>query len=1344
MADLIQLDVVVRDKGLKESLSTVERLERQIIKAAKAVDQNRISQERYNKILLSAKREYESLGMKSQKATAQVRRFADAQRDLSTAVNAGGVAAQQTARKTNQLGVLMQQTGYQVGDFAVQVQSGTNVMVALGQQATQLVGTFAMLARSTAAIAAFSALGVIVPIVTAIAGAFMRTAKSAEEAEEKVSGLAKTLKDFRQEQRALTQGITTDQLALQDRIRAIKELQEGYLQVLKDINEENDKSKIMNVDLSAAERFGGLFGSITSRFEGADVEEKIRLLGDLLVKAAEQEQELQVKINTEYLRRVRSMEDANKLASIENRFGQDHVKYRNEVRRQAEVALELEIKQAGITELVARKLRDRLSVEYDLIDAKADQDELDRLALARQEAITNSTKAALAVTKEMTAAIEEREAAVKEIQKTHNDELQNLEDQIELLKVEAQYGKDSLELETVKAAQAREAYEQSRIDAGIKGNLLELEMKTYDELQRQKETLADINEEERQRLLLVKEQLKFYERQADRQMRLNQSPMFINTDSLDAAAKIYKDRLEEIKKGQDEAAKAAEKLNDKIRELEDAADPFREYNRELKDLDKLLKAGKISQDAYNKAVDDLNEGLGESIQVIGDVEKAFSDWLMRGFDDFKSFVGDIVNSFKQMLVDLAAQAVRNRIVIPITTGFMAGAGSAAAGTVAGSGMGSFAAGTIGSTLATGASALGAGFTTAIGMGTTTTGATAMALNPTLASIGAAAPYILAAVAVIGLFTSKTKKLDEGLRVTVNNMDTLVESFEVLQKSRLFGLLKGKKFTEYEEVADSPVVEAVAGIQDSILKAAGTLGIGADAFDNFSYQFKLSLQGLTEEEQLQKVNEEITKMGDAFASLSGHFETMNELLQVAQQRYDLETRLLQLTGNQTELLIRQREREGAATHELNKGILAQIHAVEDAQIAANKAQMLANEAAAQAEAAFATVQRSIQARKDTITRSFNEIMETIQNRIEAANENVSISSGILSSLEGASSARTGMSRGAGLAYLRELRGASRITDEKMLDEALQAVADPSEGLYKNFVDYQRDFADQSNLIREIEEKARYQLSTDEATLLAIQEEAKAAESRYEDQIDKLDNQLEAAQDQINQLKGIDTSVMSVEDAVNKLDVTLSQAMAAQTEAISAALAAAAAAASAQQFINNAGGVSGSNTGGTQQNEQSFADKYGTGGTYKGYDLAELRGSGDLKSAAGMLGIGTSGKSGAQIQQEIANASGLAVNLDNATRGQKFAMGGIFGGGVRMVGERGPELEATGPSRIFSTKQTAELFRNPELVEEVRSLRAEVAGLRSEQRQLQASNSKYVKRNYDINRKWDTEGLPATRT
>ena len=43
-------------------------------------------------------------------------------------------------KSTNKFGMYSQQVGYQVGDFAVQVQSGTNALVAFGQQGTQLAG----------------------------------------------------------------------------------------------------------------------------------------------------------------------------------------------------------------------------------------------------------------------------------------------------------------------------------------------------------------------------------------------------------------------------------------------------------------------------------------------------------------------------------------------------------------------------------------------------------------------------------------------------------------------------------------------------------------------------------------------------------------------------------------------------------------------------------------------------------------------------------------------------------------------------------------------------------------------------------------------------------------------------------------------------------------------------------------------------------------------------------------------------------------------------------------------------------------------------------------------------
>jgi hypothetical protein len=55
---------------------------------------------------------------------------------------------------------------------------------------------------------------------------------------------------------------------------------------------------------------------------------------------------------------------------------------------------------------------------------------------------------------------------------------------------------------------------------------------------------------------------------------------------------------------------------------------------------------------------------------------------------------------------------------------------------------------------------------------------------------------------------------------------------------------------------------------------------------------------------------------------------------------------------------------------------------------------------------------------------------------------------------------------------------------------------------------------------------------------------------------------------------------------------------------------------------------------------------------------------------------------------------------------FASGGPFSGGLRLVGEQGPELEFTGPSRIYSNSDSKKLLNIDELVAEVKALRAEI--------------------------------------
>lgn len=62
---------------------------------------------------------------------------------------------------------------------------------------------------------------------------------------------------------------------------------------------------------------------------------------------------------------------------------------------------------------------------------------------------------------------------------------------------------------------------------------------------------------------------------------------------------------------------------------------------------------------------------------------------------------------------------------------------------------------------------------------------------------------------------------------------------------------------------------------------------------------------------------------------------------------------------------------------------------------------------------------------------------------------------------------------------------------------------------------------------------------------------------------------------------------------------------------------------------------------------------------------------------------------------------------------FASGGIHAGGWRMVGERGPELEFTGPARIYSNGQSSQMLAgaNAELIAELRAVKAELAAVKA---------------------------------
>jgi hypothetical protein len=90
--------------------------------------------------------------------------------------------------------------------------------------------------------------------------------------------------------------------------------------------------------------------------------------------------------------------------------------------------------------------------------------------------------------------------------------------------------------------------------------------------------------------------------------------------------------------------------------------------------------------------------------------------------------------------------------------------------------------------------------------------------------------------------------------------------------------------------------------------------------------------------------------------------------------------------------------------------------------------------------------------------------------------------------------------------------------------------------------------------------------------------------------------------------------------------------------------------------------------------------------------------------------------------------------------RYASGGFHAGGLRLVGENGPELEATGPSRIWDAEDTAAMLSggggNADLVAEIQALRAD----------LRAANAAIARNTQDtakLIRRWDGDGMPETR-
>lgn len=273
---------------------------------------------------------------------------------------------------------------------------------------------------------------------------------------------------------------------------------------------------------------------------------------------------------------------------------------------------------------------------------------------------------------------------------------------------------------------------------------------------------------------------------------------------------------------------------------------------------------------------------------------------------------------------------------------------------------------------------------------------------------------------------------------------------------------------------------------------------------------------------------------AFAQVYPAIDKAAIAAQVLQQRASLQEELDQLTMTSAQLLARQRD----ALDESNRPLFDQIQALKESR-AALEAQAEAQRNATQAikeqatsllsgvDGAFGVLQR-------VVARDKQLLQERIATEQAVVAKHQALSSALRSTLDGMSvpgqelfgrqSAQAQIQ-----AALAMAKASGSLPDADGLKRALSVVGQDASALYATQQDYLRDFYTTQNDIAALADITDSTLSIEEKSLKLLEEEGK-----------RLDSILTSAQQQIDVLKGIDTSVLSVADAIAALGLSIASA------------------------------------------------------------------------------------------------------------------------------------------------------------------------------------------------------------
>ncbi len=567
--------------------------------------------------------------------------------------------------------------------------------------------------------------------------------------------------------------------------------------------------------------------------------------------------------------------------------------------------------------------------------------------------------------------------------------------------------------------------------------------------------------------------------------------------------------------------------------------------------------------------------------------------------------------------------------------------------------------------------------------------------------------------IIGLINDTTTQVSTSLRMVGRDLGLSVDSIDSFSRSIELVSEKGKLLTD-EQIASEisaitdelargliPEVDSLSKRGESAIQTVNRLGIEFNAIvdsavvilDKTIAESKKLVQSISFEDRTEFVDAAggVDALSQKVSFFAQNFLTEAERLAPAQEKVTEELNRLGLSSTLTRDQFRDLVQSYGQVNGITEDTLQALLNLAPAFVSVTKAAEDATETAKQQASvalndAFSVLQKSVDAERKKITDDYNDALKAVNDRIQHVSDSIGKLKTLSDALKSTVDALRPMSRQQAKDQIQQAIDAARsgkaLPDAKDLQQALGVLGNKSTSGFTSSFEFAREQAKTANLIGELGGLTDSQLTVEERSLSALEAQRDRLDQGFRDEIGRLDTLLEQGKAQIDSINGLNTSVVSLIDALGQLNLRLLQG-------------------GGSGVIDPTTG--GAPVGGTNEERGQLINQFIN---------APGRTPEEIYAASVKYGV-TAEELDSQSKFSLKEINDWidSKGLKRLTGVPGFASGGMHRGGLRIVGERGPELESTGPSRITSNSDLKSIVNNDGVVKAISELQAEISEVKT---------------------------------